>query len=65
MDATLNRAGERMDQKQPEAPAPIHPAQPNPGKPGFAGQPPMGQPGQGELDNPGLMPPKEGEQRPD
>jgi hypothetical protein len=33
--------------------------------PGFAGQPPMGQPGQGELEQPDFLPPKEGEQRPD
>ena len=44
--------------------APDTSQQPNPGMPGFAGQPPMGQPGQGEL-KPDLLPPKEGEQRPD
>ena len=54
-----------MDQKPPAPPEPVQPAQPNPGKPGFAGQPPMGQPGQGELEKPELLPPKEGEQRPD
>jgi hypothetical protein len=58
-----------MNQKAtgiPEAPSPQpdHPEQPNPGMPGFAGQPPLGQPGQGDL-KPDLMPPKEGEQRPD
>ena len=54
-----------MSQVKPSAPEPIHPEQPNPGLPGFAGQPPMGQPGQGELEKPELLPPKEGEQRPD
>ena len=54
-----------MNQNTAAAPDPEQPAQqPNPGMPGFAGQPPMGQPGQGEL-APELLPPKEGEQRPD
>ena len=53
-----------MNQDAAEKPDTDHPEQPNPGKPGFAGQPPTGQPGQGEL-NPELLPPKEGEQRPD
>lgn len=52
------------DQAKPGTHQPEPPQQPNPGMPGFAGQPPLGQPGQGEL-KPDLMPPKEGEQRPD
>lgn len=42
-----------MDHQQPDAPATTQ------------RQPPMGQPGQGELDKPELLPLKEGEQRPD
>jgi hypothetical protein len=57
--------GDAVSENKDSSPVPSQPQQPNPGMPGFAGQPPMGQPGQGSLDNPDLMPPKEGEQRPD